>query len=152
MNLNFNEERGILWWVGVYRLFSSLIASSTLGSSQRSIESEVPAVTSTHFYHLVFTHFLIPSPEDGMSYATKLTKSDWHSASCSQSFSKAVSVWPCFAHHSGEKLLFFLSHCCRKTDLLRSHILWSIMCVSLEVVLGPVKSSIDATIIRVLRF
>lgn len=123
-----------------------------LSSSQRSIESAVPAVTFTHFYHLVFTLFFNSFPRgwDELCheiYLVRLTQYVLFSE-----FSKGCFCLTLSCSSLRREVAFFLSHCCRQTDLLRSHILWSIMWVSLEVCLGPVKSSIDATVIRVLRF
>lgn len=152
MHLNVNEERGILWWADVYRPFSSLIASSNA-----EFKSKINWVCSSccDFYSFLppgfhtFLKFLpmrmgwvmswnLPSQTDTVRLVFRVFQ---------RLFLSDIVLLI-----TQERSCFFLSHCCRQTDLLRSHILWSIMWVSLEVCLGPIKSSIDATVIRVLRF
>lgn len=106
MNLNVNEERGILWWADVYRLYSSLIASS-----KDEFKSKINWVCSSccDFYSFLppgFYTFLnsFPWGWDELCheiYLVRLTPYVLFSE-----FPKAVSVWHSLAHHSGEKLLF----------------------------------------------
>lgn len=152
MNLNVNEERGILWWADVYRLYSSLIAiiqSWVQVKDQLSLQFLLWLLLIFTSWFLHFLKFLpmrmgwvmswnLPSQTDTVCLVFRVSKGCFCLTLSCSSLRREVA--------------FFLSHCCRQTDLLRSHILWSIMWVSLEVDLGPVKSSIDATIIRVLRF